>query len=327
MSVDHEVVEAKTRLHTAAAETVGEDGPLASPRVGAVAPARPRVRPVRAVVGALLRAAPQLTPRVEKLLWRAFYEAASLGRRDPGTALMNYGYASARPSTSEIDPSDDQFGRQMYLAVAGAADLAARDVLEVSCGRGGGAAFVFERLAPRSMTGLDLASRAIARCRERYERPGLRFVVGDAERLPFADESFDAVLSVEATHCYSDTARFLAEACRVLRPGGLMLLADFRHTILPAGAETALVPQEDVRILHEQLAVAGFDTLEECDITDNVIRALALDTPRRRARIQRRLPRPLRRAALGFAAIEGSPMYEAFVQRRWTYLRFVLRKH
>jgi SAM-dependent methyltransferase len=274
----------------------------------------------------VFRLAPQSRQRVEKLLWRAFYEAASLGRRDLGATLMNYGYAPTAGVAAVTPPGDDHYGLELYAAVAGAADLSGRDVLEVGCGRGGGTAFVFERFAPRSMTGLDLAARAIGRCRRRYARPGLSFVAGDAENLPFADESFDALLSVESTHCYSDTPRFLVEAGRVLRPGGLILLADFRHTTLPPEAEEALVPQEDLDRLRGQLRAAGFTTLEEEDITAGVVRALQLDTPRRRAQIERRVPRLLRRQALAFAAIEGGPMYEAFAERRWTYVRCVLEK-
>jgi SAM-dependent methyltransferase len=286
---------------------------------------RTRPRPVRALVAALLRAAPQLTPRIEKLLWRGFYELASTGRRGLGTTLMNYGYAE-RDATETSASGAESFGLALYAATAGAVDLAGKDVLEVGCGRGGGTAFVFDRFRPRSMTGLDLAKKAVARCQALYARPGLAFVAGDAENLPFADGTFDALLSVESTHCYSDTPRFFAEASRVLRPRGLLLLADFRHAVLPPDAEDALVPQEDARRLREQLAAAGLQTLEEEDITENVVRALALDTPRRLAQIGRRVPRPLRRQAVAFAAVEGSPMYEAFAQGKWTYLRFVLQK-
>jgi len=310
----------QVRTRVLAPPGAGHGGAGAKPRQ------RRRVRPVRAAVGFLLRAAPQLTPPVEKLLWRAFYELASLGRGDPGATLMNYGYAPLEQTEADASRGDDEFGLRLYAAVAGAVDLSGKDVLEVSCGRGGGAAFVFEQLEPRSVPGLDLATRAIARCRARYARPGLDFVAGDAENLPFADATFDAVLSVEASHCYSDTLRFLTEACRVLRPGGLLLLTDFRHTFLPVGAEDAPGSHEDVQRLHEQLDAAGFVTLEEEDITANVVHALQLDTPRRRARIERRVPRPLRGQALAFAAIEGGPMYRAFAEGNWTYLRFALRK-
>jgi ubiquinone/menaquinone biosynthesis C-methylase UbiE len=65
-------------------------------------------------------------------------------------------------------------------------------------------------------------------CRKKHQLPGLDFVHGSAEELPFADQSFDAVVNVEASHCYPELPRFLAEVARVLRPGGHFLYADAR---------------------------------------------------------------------------------------------------
>ncbi len=281
------------------------------------------MRPARAAAGALLRVAPSLAPGAERLVWRVLYDLASRGGRQVETAFMNYGYATAGDGVP-ADP--DQFGRQLYTRVAGPGALAGKDVLDVGCGRGGGTAFVFERFRPRTMTGLDLAPRAIARCRAKHERPGLTFVAGDAEALPFPDASFDAVLSVESSHCYPSVTQFLGEAYRVLRPGGLLLLADFRHTALLDGADDALIPQEDVACLREQIATARFGIVEEEDITADVLRALRLDSANRRSRLERSVPRPLRRHALAFAAVEGGAMYRAYEERRWTYLRFILQK-
>src|SRR5579863_313982 len=202
MSLDHELPVVETSARTG--HRLRPSAPASEPVSDVVATrATPRFRPGRMALAALFKAAPQLAPRMEKLLWRVFYEAASLGRRDVGTALMNYGYAPSDGSTMEGGSGEDEFGLQLYLAVAGAADLRGKDVLDVSCGRGGGTALVFDQCGPRSMSGVDLAARAVARCRKRYGRPGLSFVAGDAERLPFADGSFDAVLNVEASHCYS----------------------------------------------------------------------------------------------------------------------------
>jgi ubiquinone/menaquinone biosynthesis C-methylase UbiE len=65
-------------------------------------------------------------------------------------------------------------------------------------------------------------------------------VEGNAEDLPFADESFDAVLNVEASHLYPHFPRFLAEVARVLAPGGRFLYADFRRRQGVAEWEAAL---------------------------------------------------------------------------------------
>jgi SAM-dependent methyltransferase len=272
--------------------------------------------------------APGLAPGAERLMWRSLYELASMRRWDLGPPIMNYGYAALAASEAEPAPlgyyDGESYGLQLYAAVASGADLAGKDVLEVGCGRGGGAAFVFEAFRPGSMVGLDVARTAIDRCRRRYARPGLRFVAGDAEKLPFPDASFDAVLSVESSHCYVDPLAFLREVHRVLRPGGRLLLADLRRTMLTPGTESALFAQDDVGRLRQQCTAAGFETVVEEDITANVVRALELDTPARKARIERRIPKFLQPHVLAFAGVEGSPVHRAFVEAKLTYLRLAL---
>ena len=57
---------------------------------------------------------------------------------------------------------------------------------------------------------------------------------GDAQDLPFPDESFDAVINVEASHIYPNFERFLGEVARVLRPGG--------HFLYPISATVTASP-------------------------------------------------------------------------------------
>jgi SAM-dependent methyltransferase len=111
---------------------------------------------------------------------------------------------------------------------AGQVDLSDKQVQEVSCGHGGGASYLVRTLHPASYTGLDFNADGIAFCQKRHQLPGLDFVHGDAESLPFGDESFDAVIIVEASHAYPRLPRLLAEVARVLRPGGHFLYAVFR---------------------------------------------------------------------------------------------------
>ena len=110
-------------------------------------------RPLRKAVSALFRLAPGLRPGVEKTLWRGFYELASLGPGGGAAALMNYGYAGP---DAQAGTDMDRFGLALYAAVAAGGELRGRDVLEVGCGRGGGAAHVFDSFAPATMTGIDL---------------------------------------------------------------------------------------------------------------------------------------------------------------------------
>ena len=118
---------------------------------------------------------------------------------------------------------------QLYHRTATQVDLSGKRVLEVSCGHGGGASYLTRTLNPASYTGLDLNPAGIEFCRKRHNLAGLDFVHGDAETLPFADQSFDAVINVEASHLYPHFSRFLAEVARVLRPGGHFLYADLRR--------------------------------------------------------------------------------------------------
>jgi ubiquinone/menaquinone biosynthesis C-methylase UbiE len=60
-------------------------------------------------------------------------------------------------------------------------------------------------------TGVDLAPEAVAFSRRAHRRPGADFKVGDAEHLPFDDQSFDAVINIESSHTYPNLRAFLAE--------------------------------------------------------------------------------------------------------------------
>lgn len=279
---------------------------------------RRRVRPLRAGIRALLRAVPALRPFVETLLWRSFYELTSRRGNKSSVALLNYGYAALEEGAPA--GGEDDLGMALYAAVAGAGELSGKQALEVGCGRGGGAAFVFERFEPSSLTGVDLAGTAVARCRQRYGRPGLTFRTGDAQNLPFAPDTFDAVINVESSHCYSDMPRFLGEVHRVLRPGGLFLFADFRPTH-PSPADPF---PRDVEVLRRQLEEAGLRTVEEQDITAEVLHARSLATPAVRARVDPRLPKAFRRYAYEYWGIEGSAIFRGLSDGSLTYRRFVL---
>jgi SAM-dependent methyltransferase len=287
----------------------------------------PRFRPVMLLVSQSARLPPQTRSRAQKRLLEAAYDVLNRLLRGVDMGFLNYGYAPTDEPVErlELPPESepDRYGIQLYDEVAGAVGLRGLDVLEVGSGRGGGAAFVFERHEPRSMIGLDLAESAVTHCRLRYERPGLRFVVGDAERLPFLDSSFDAVVNVESSHCYPNMSRFLAEVVRVLLPGGVLLFADLRPTQVDGIDDDP--SSADVARLRDQMADAGLVVVEEEDITANVVRALELDSPRRRTLIERTTPRLIRAQVLDFSGVEGSRPYRQLATRELSYLRMVLR--
>jgi SAM-dependent methyltransferase len=98
-----------------------------------------------------------------------------------------------------------------------------RDVLEVACGAGLGLGYLSRRA--ERVVGLDIDPTNLERARATYKgRPRVEIVEGDAERLPFPDASFDAVILFEAIYYLPSPERFVAEARRVLRPGGELMI-------------------------------------------------------------------------------------------------------
>lgn len=144
--------------------------------------------------------------------------------------FLNWGYeeepALGLPLSAEDEPN--RYSIQLYHSTASQADLKGKKVLEVSSGHGGGAAYLTKTFQPGSYTGLDFNPEGVAFAKKRHNLPGLDFVEGNAEAMPFADNSFDAIVNIEASHTYPHFDRFLPEVARVLRPGGDFLYADFR---------------------------------------------------------------------------------------------------
>jgi ubiquinone/menaquinone biosynthesis C-methylase UbiE len=202
---------------------------------------------------------------------------------------------------------------QLYHHVATQSDLRGRRVLEVSCGHGGGASWLTRTLQPAGYTGLDLNPKGIAFCRQRHPVAGLEFVQGDAENLPFPADSFDIVINVEASHCYPDFPRFLAEVARVLKPGGHFLYADFRFDVGIADWEQAL-------------AAAPLKQLHTRIINAEVLRGMDRNSSRSQDLIVRHLPKFLHSLGRDFAGIQGSRIYAALREGRVSYRSGLFQK-
>jgi len=117
----------------------------------------------------------------------------------------------------------------------------ATHLLDVGCGDGAlsrGLASVC-----RSVTGLDLSAEELGAAAGASPRlHDLNFVQGDATRLPFSDQSFDAVLAHSVLESGVEPGRVLAEAWRVLRPGGWLGVASVEYGgLILAGPEAELL--------------------------------------------------------------------------------------
>jgi fatty-acid O-methyltransferase len=124
---------------------------------------------------------------------------------------LNFGYEEDPPMALPLEAADEpnRYWIQLYHRTATQADLTGKRVLEVGCGHGGGASYLMRTLHPASYTGLDLNPDGIAFCKKRHNVPGLDFVQGDAENLPFPDQSFDLVVNIESSPASLDFSRGL----------------------------------------------------------------------------------------------------------------------
>lgn len=115
-------------------------------------------------------------------------------------------------------------------------------VLDVGCGVGGSSLYLWRKFQTRA-TGITLSpvqvNRANERARHANASGSLGFLVADALHVPFADNSFDWVWSLESGEHMPDKTQFLRECYRVLKPGGTLMLATWCHRPLDTGRLTA----------------------------------------------------------------------------------------
>ena len=145
---------------------------------------------------------------------------------------MNYGFIlDSKKAKRDLVPEDedDRVFIQLYDYAASSIPIKGKNVIEVGSGRGGGASFISRYHKPTHMTGLDYSSKAVKLSNEIHVNvSNLSFIQGDAEKLPFENDSFDAVINVESSHCYGNMNQFVNEVVRVLKPGGYFSWVDLR---------------------------------------------------------------------------------------------------
>ncbi|MDM0015678.1 class I SAM-dependent methyltransferase [Variovorax sp. J22P168] len=138
-----------------------------------------------------------------------------------------------------------------FLDFTGTAD--GERVLDVGCGTGHLAFAVTRRTGAGEVRGIDLAQPYIDHARRHNQDPRIVFEVGDACALPFADGSFDRVLSLLVLHFVPAAERAVAEMRRVVRPGGMVAATvwDARGGFVPSriffDTAAALDPQAVAR--------------------------------------------------------------------------------
>ena len=255
-------------------------------------------------------------PYFRQKLWQWWYPYFTRKVKSQGIDFLNYAFESEPRMQIPLEVSDEQNrpNIQLYQHIASYADFKNKRVLEVSCGHGGGASYLTRYLKPAEYVAMDLNPAAIEYCRGRHAVTGLTFRQGDAMNLPFADESFDVVINVEASHCYPDFSQFLKEVARVLKPGGQFVYADLRYE---SGVEEWMKDLFGQPSLHvNQMRL----------INPEIIRGMELNTPRYTKMVEDCLPKYWHKLALDFAGVKGSRLYRDAQSGELTYRSLHLTK-
>ncbi len=178
---------------------------------------------------------------------QAFYDASSGLWEQVWGEHMHHGYYG--PDGQE--PKERRQAQidliEALLRWAGVTE--AQEILDVGCGIGGSTLYLARRFGADG-TGITLSPTQAQRARARAAEAGIahrvNFQVENALEMPFADASFDLVWSLESGEHMPDKQQFLAECCRVLRPGGKLIVATWCHRELPPALTTA-----ETRLLQE----------------------------------------------------------------------------
>jgi ubiquinone/menaquinone biosynthesis C-methylase UbiE len=163
---------------------------------------------------------------------------------------------------------------------------------------------------------MDLAQSAVDLANKIHPLPNLKFIQGSAEEIPLPDDSVDVVINVESCHAYGSVDKFLSEVKRVLKPGGRLLLVDFRNE------ENV----ENMSTLKSQLNNSGLQLLEEENITSNVIQSIEAEDHTKKKRIEKLIPKKWQALFSEFAGVVGSRFYETLKNGTRQYYRFSLVK-
>jgi cyclopropane fatty-acyl-phospholipid synthase-like methyltransferase len=156
---------------------------------------------------------------------------------------------------------------RMVDEVASTVPAGAAVILDAGCGLGAGTRRLADRFPGSIVAALNLSLWQLTQTRAREVSAA---VAADATTLPIRSETVDAVLAIESAEHFDTREDFFAEARRVLRPGGVISLADMIFREGDEITDWMLLPKRRVRTIgeyEESMRRAGFSGVTVRDIT------------------------------------------------------------
>lgn len=177
----------------------------------------------------------------------------------------------------------DEFARlqkelsQELLDMISSLKIAPSDILDIGTGTGGVVSLLSYKFKEARIVGCDIAPGMIKKAIQKHPQENITFEVADAEALPFANKSFDLVVSSTTYQWINDLPKAFAEAKRVLRPGGFFTFITFgpktltelkrNYRIAFGGEANYLHKFRNAREIQPILKAAGFEVLKSSSNT------------------------------------------------------------
>jgi len=196
----------------------------------------------------------------------------------PAPGWLNLGLWEGQGDTAEAENAV----RRLVTTLAEGLPTNA-DIIDVANGLGAQDLVIREALRPRSLVALNITESQLLNGLARLIEARALPVAGDATRLPLASESADGMISVEAAFHFSSRHDFFAEARRVLRPGGVLVMSDVSAERGARTAPEAIAGLSNLRAwgirrrslmsaaaIESSLETAGFTSVEIHDVSGRV---------------------------------------------------------